>query len=959
MKNYLNQPDYSNHPELFCYIIISMNRSLKIIACGVLEEEIEAAAARHNISISAEYLTAGLHDEPDRLRAELQSAVKRTSDEVVAGKADYDAIVIGYGLCGRGTVGIKAGIIPLIMPRVHDCIALFLGSHKRYNEQFSKNPGTLYMSEGWYEHKTQPLSVKRKKDDGRFEGNWDIHVGYDSFKNKYGENNAAAIYEFLNTWKRNYTRSVYIDTGSDKGEIYENYAKDLAQELDWKYEKIKGGTELFDAMLSREYSDDEILIVPPGYMTAYDPLKNGLFAFDPNAGEISLWERALPAVTDEIPEKSGSREGLGLGIDAGGTYTDAVIYDFKRGEVIAKAKAPTTKWNFTIGITNAMKKLDPSLLPQVGITVVSTTLATNAIVEDRGRKVGLLVMPLAEIPAGKIEHDPWKIVGGRLSIMGDILEPVSEEEIKRAAIEMIDRDNVEAIAVSGYGSTVNPSHELQIKRIIEAETGLGVCCGHELSNTLNFFVRANTAVLNASIIPLLEQFIDELEQSLSGMDIGGSVMIVRGDGSLMSRGKAVLHPVETTLSGPAASVAGARFLAGGSDAVIIDVGGTTSDIGLISGGEIRLTEEGVQVGRWRTHIKAVDMFTLGAGGDSRILIQGRELKVGPQRVAPIGRLNDMQGSGEAVAFIEQLHADYTNSTAAMEILALTGREPDWQLSYDEEGIMKLLKTRPHSVRELAVNLTHGLWTILSTSRLENAAVIQRYGLTPTDILAAKGNVSLWPVELSEKVAGLYEIIWGDDMDDFAEDVFGLISDNLLRTLLLQEFDVSVELNGQAADDPVFKALLKNLKGDSRSLSLKPSLKSRLIGVGAAAPWLLSRLAGQLDSELVIPEDGDVANALGAVCSMVTVKLEASVTPASDGRFIVNGFENCYYFEAYEDACEYLEHNIVPLIRKEAVKAGTNEKRIVWEAGNRLTSTSDGNYIFLGRDYKVKITGLPA
>ena len=259
-----------------------------------------------------------------------------------------------------------------------------------------------------------------------------------------------------------------------------------------------------------------------------------------------------------------------------------------------RQRRPTTKWNFTVGITEALKNIDTELLSKVGITVVSTTLATNAIVEGRGRKVGLLVMPLGDVAGGKIEHKPWNIVGGRLSIMGDELEPVSDEEIIRTAQAMIERDNVEAFAVSGYGSTANPMHELQIKRIIEAETGLGVCCGHELSNTLNFFVRANTAVLNGSIIPLLEQFIKELEHSLHEMNIGGNIMIVRGDGSLMSREKAVLHPVETTLSGPAASIAGARFLTGGADAVIIDVGGTTSDIGLISGGKIRLTEEGGQ-----------------------------------------------------------------------------------------------------------------------------------------------------------------------------------------------------------------------------------------------------------------------------------------------------------------------------------------------------------------------------
>ena len=473
-----------------------MNRSVKIIACGVLEEEIRVAAERLNITIEEEYLPAGLHEQPERLKQELQAAVNRAAAESEAGDVKYDAVVIGYGLCGRGTVGLQAGSVPLVMPRVHDCIAMFLGSQKRYKEQFSTNPGTLYMTKGWYEHKTQPLSVKRKKDGAKFEGNWDINVGYDSMKQKYGEDNAAEIYEFLNTWRRNYTRSVYIDTGVEDSSKYESYARDLADELDWEYERIEGGSALFEYMLRQDYSDDEILIVPPRYATGYDPLKNGLYAFDPNAGSPSLWSRPLPEQSEPDAEVEDTRTGLGLGIDAGGTYTDAVVYDFSNGSVIAKAKAPTTKWDFTIGITEALSGIDTELLSRVEITVVSTTLATNAIVEGRGRKVGLLMMPLAEVPESRIAHKPWKIIEGRLSITGDVLEPVSEEDVRSAAAEMIKNDSVEAFAVSGYGSTVNPSHELQVKRIIEAETGLGVCCGHELSNILNFFVRANTAVLN-------------------------------------------------------------------------------------------------------------------------------------------------------------------------------------------------------------------------------------------------------------------------------------------------------------------------------------------------------------------------------------------------------------------------------------------------------------------------------
>jgi len=934
-----------------------MSRNIKVIACGVLEKELQTAAAKLNIKISSEYLEAGLHEQPDRLKKELQQAVDRVSASSPESGGDWDAIVIGYGLCGRGTVGLAAGRLPLVIPRVHDCIALFLGSAEKYRHQFKKNPGTFYMTSGWYEHKTQPMTLRKKKN-RPIEGNWDISAGYESMKGKYGRENAQEIYDFLNSWKRNYSRSVYIDTGTSDGGPYESYARDLAFELDWKYEKIDGSLDLFTTMLTAEFTDETVLVVPPNHITCYDPLNHGLYCSDPER-VVSIWDRKLPDGRTGIPLSGFSRrEGIGLGVDAGGTYTDAVLYDFETAEVLAKAKAPTTKWNFTIGISEALEKLPSKELSKVSITVVSTTLATNAIVEGGGRKTGLLLMPLGNVPEKQLQHSPSRIVGGRLSIDGEELEAVSYEEIRRVAREFIDANSVEAFAVSGYGSTVNPVHELQIKRIIEEETGLGVCCGHELSDTLNFFVRANTAVLNAGIIPLVEQFIDELETSLDEFDISAPLMIVRGDGSLMSRDKAVSHPVETTLSGPAASIAGARFLSGCDDAVIIDVGGTTSDIGLISGGKIKLAPEGARVGRWHTHVKAVDMSTLGAGGDSRILIENHELKAGPRRASPFARLVEHEGWEDAVIFIEQLHTDYFYSTAAMEILVLTGRKGDRPLSKGEAKVIELLRMRPYSVKELAARLTGGLWNILELQKLENAAIIQRFSLTPTDLFAASGLFRLWPSELSVRMLRLYAVIWGSEPEAFSEKVLNTISDNLLQTLVLQELDVPGEDSSKVLSAPSFKALIRNIKDGGRALGFSPSLKTPLIGVGAAAGWLLEKTSELLGASLILPENGDVANAVGAVCSNVIVSRSASVNPAPGGGFTVVGLEAPSVFEDFGEACTHLEVKISDIIREDARLAGTNEQRISWNAENRMSPLSDGSSIFLGRDYTACITGLP-
>lgn len=944
-----------------------MSKKIKIISCAVLSNDLDGWADKLGLAIEAEYLEAGLHEEPQKLKKELQKAVDRASRE-----GDYDRIVVGYGLCGLGTVGLRATSVPLVLPRVHDCIALFMGSAKRYREQFSRHPGTLYMSRGWYENKTQPRGRRISSDtvshggtrirkEGEAKSNYGLYDGFEVMKEKYGEANAREIYDFLNSWKKNYTRSVFIDTGLEGDDSkYENYARDLADELDLKYEKISGRGEIFERMLTAGKTDGEVLLVHPGEVVGYDPLAKGVYAYREEEGRsLAVWDRPLP---ESEEAHIAEREGLGLGIDAGGTYTDAVIYDYRTDKVLAKGKSPTTKWDYAQGIDNALGTLPKELLERVDLTVVSTTLATNAIVENRGRKVGLILMPLGS-ESGENLPKPWAAVKGKLSIQGEEREPVDRDEVRRVVGEMIHKHRVEAFAVSGYGGTASPSHEIEIREIINEETrgrgGFSVCCGHELSRSLNFYVRANTAVLNAGIIPLLETFIGNLEEALAGRKVGGRVMIVRGDGSLMSREMAKSHPVETALSGPAASVTGARYMVDRPDLLVIDVGGTTSDIGLVESGEIRLTDEGAHVGRWRTHVKAVDMNTLGTGGDSRILIERRELTVGPRRIAPIGRLSRVDRWEEAIDYMGRLHDSFYSSTAAMEVLAVTGRKPGGDLTPDEEALYDTLKKRPYTLKELALTQGHGLWHILNTENLEKNALVQRYGLTPTDILSARGEIDLWDADLARKALGFYETIWDGEPGDLERDVFFRIHRNIMETLLLGELDLGDEKKNLSAKDPIFRLLMTRLEGDSLSLELTPRIKHPLVGVGAAAPFLLEETARRLGTELIIPGDGDVANAVGAVCSLVTVKRTGEVQPGPDGSFLVTGGRETRRFDDFDMACHWLEEEIAHLIREEAYRAGTEETSVAWEAENRLAETGEGVTVFLGRNYAARITGLPA
>jgi len=332
-----------------------------------------------------------------------------------------------------------------------------------------------------------------------------------------------------------------------------------------------------------------------------------------------------------------------LGIDTGGTYTDAVLFDNERG-VISAAKALTTKRDLSIGIRNAIEAALPKPAPEIRLVSLSSTLATNAIVEGKGSRVCLLLIGYDSDTVaragleGVVASEHIILVQGGHTVTGEEKSPLDINAARQAILTHA--PHVAAFAISGFFSVRNPMHELRAKRLARQLTKLPVTCGHELSTHLDAPRRALTAALNARLTPLLQQLILELRGILTSQGIHAPLMVVRGDGSLMDTTMALERPVETILSGPAASVIGARYLSNiEGDAFIIDIGGTTTDIATLHSGRPRLNLEGAWVGGQRTMIEAVDVRTIGLGGDSEVLLdRAGSLSVGPRRVIPLGLL---------------------------------------------------------------------------------------------------------------------------------------------------------------------------------------------------------------------------------------------------------------------------------------------------------------------------------
>ncbi len=659
-------------------------------------------------------------------------------------------------------------------------------------------------------------------------------------------------------------------------------------------------------------------------------------------------------------EESESIPKIGLGIDAGGTYTDAVIYDLFSCKLLCKNKALTTKWDFTVGIREALAGLDRALLPAIDLVAVSTTLATNAIVEGQGQTVGLLIMPpYGFFENSDIPHEPKRVISGRLEISGKVIESVDAPEIRQIAREMVAHKGVEAFAVSGYAGVINPEHEIRVKKILLQETGCLVTCGHELSDLLNFKTRAQTAVLNARIVPCLGKLIRDLKQVIGRLGVNAPVVVVKGDGSLMSSAMAMERPVETILSGPAASVAGARFLTGKKDAIVVDMGGTTTDTAVLSQGHVRMAARGSRVGGERTHVKALEIRTTGLGGDSLISYDEGAFAIGPRRVAPMAWLGQWApGTERALDDARKRLSLQPGTSKTLHFFTLTGHTRHPALTEREADILELLKERPHSIDEL-VDRTGAVYAgALPVSRLEDNFVIQRCGLTPTDLLHVNGRFNRWDTETARAMCALFAELSGLDPDAMV----ALLLEQLVQRLSLELMKKQLDMVTQPDDMDscrVCQVMLDNMfNGGNQDFRVRFTLHRPVIGIGAPIGHFLPQAARLLGTDAVLPQHADVANAVGAITGQVAVRRQMIIKSDLGGGFFIEGLAGATSFKKLETAEQHARQALGDLVRRLARTAGTRQTTVEIQVEDRSIRAAQGEKIFLERKVSARLIGRP-
>lgn len=655
-----------------------------------------------------------------------------------------------------------------------------------------------------------------------------------------------------------------------------------------------------------------------------------------------------------------------LGIDTGGTFTDGVLFDPITCRVIKTVKARTTHQDLKVCIAEVFDQLLNDRV-SIGLVSLSTTLATNAIVEGKRRPVALLLLgydPELVRQFGFQEQfgsPDFFYVGGLHGLDGVEREPLDESGVLEAARRVQGR--VDAYAVCAYGGPVNAGHEERAAQLLRDATGLPVVEAHHLSSELNSIWRATTVSLNASLLGATQDFIAAVTTMLAARGIECPVMIVRGDGSLAQAAFARHRPVEIVHSGPATSAVGGYFLARervatltgkAARALVVDMGGTTTDLAVIEHGCPLIHEKAATVGSFQTCVHTIRARSFGLGGDSRILFDhwGR-LEIGPERALPLSYLCQIHPQLRPVlkAALSSRRLLYSENLEFWMLRRLPERPLDGDL---EQRIVGLLSDGPMIYSELRRRV--GIIPPFTLRALIEQEVLERAALTPTDLLHVTGEFAPWYAPAAEAVIAAAAKFWGEKPVEFVCRARALMTRRIVREIV--QF-----LSRETLPDPARTGFYEKERGlanwlfnealvqDDVYLGSKVFLKIPLVGIGAPARAFLPPAAEALGTELVLPEHYEVANAIGAVVGRVIYQAQGEVLPCMEGAAVVGYFARVAssqkLFTRFGDAVQATRARLRAYVIDQAIAAGAHDPIVelletpIWDGMLKLTATAIG------------------
>ena len=666
-----------------------------------------------------------------------------------------------------------------------------------------------------------------------------------------------------------------------------------------------------------------------------------------------------------------------IGIDTGGTYTDAVIYDNQTRQVLARGKSPTTHEELSVGIGKALDTLPTQLLKSARAVALSTTLATNACVEGKGCRARLLMMGTNRKTLEWVEAD--KKYGLDFDAVLCIPEHGGSDGSR---IDQPDWDRIvsendgffrqaEALSVVELNAMQNGgTYENEAVDVLRKSYGFPLVKANDLVRGLNIMERGATALLNARLLPVVDRFVDAVGEAIKTRGLDIPRVIIRSDGSQMAEIFALDRPVETILSGPAASVSGCRALTRAENALIIDMGGTTTDISILRGGSAQMSE-GINIGGWRTQIQGVYIDTIALGGDTRIWLSERHTALDKRRVEPIcvaaSRWPKIKDDLKELVESRRMH-----SLPLHEFLYLVRRPEDLERYTESElKIINALEDGPKIIGGGALDMYK-----TDSARLETEGVVMRVGLTPTDIMHIRGDFGAFDGEASRLAVRYFLQILPEfedcpeHVDVFCDTVYDLVKKKLFENIARVFLDATYpKIFGRGPDEQI-KAFISNAwekrgkGGENDFFSLRLDPKAALVGVGAPIHLFLPDVAKALGVECVIPEDSAVANAVGAAAAEIEVKVTVEIRGGMDIQgaysYTVHSQDSVQKFEKESEALEAAKIEAERLVSIEVLRRGAGGNiRINVRTERHLASDRVGNAVDLGTTVVGTASGTPA
>ena len=656
---------------------------------------------------------------------------------------------------------------------------------------------------------------------------------------------------------------------------------------------------------------------------------------------------------------------ISLGIDTGGTYTDAVLIKDDTN-ILAKAKALTTRQDLAIGVGAAVRmvlseaSIDASV---ISLASLSTTLATNALVEGQGGRVALIYVGFSasDLKAhgllDALKGDPVCVLeGGHLH---DGLEASQLDERPLIAFLQKHKDDVSSFAVAAQFATRNPAHENRTIDLVRQITGKPVSASHQLSAKLGGPKRALTALLNARLVGMIDALIGRAETVLREIGISAPMMVVRGDGALMSSSQARDRPIETILSGPAASIVGARWLTGITHALVSDIGGTTTDVAILKDGRPVIDPDGARVGPYRTMVEAVAMRTTGLGGDSEVHFLSEGLSggvtLGPRRLVPVA-LMAAEAPDIIMPALEaqrktttpgEFDGRFVRAVRGINIDGLMPREVDFleRIGDQVQLLGSILRTR---IEQSALK------------RLVERGLVQVAGVTPSDAAHVLGHLDVWNSDAARMALQLFgrrRTGAGEVLARDPEKLAQIIVDQLTHQTgiaLLQAALAEEKLDENLASHILMQMGLGNHSG---ILRINTGLNIPVVGLGASAQSYYPAVGKCMGCEMILPLDGGVANAIGAVVGRIIMRRSGTITTPSEGRYRVHLESGPEDFIEKVVAFQRLEDGLRAAAKEAALVAGADDIEV---AINRDIKTAqvEAREIFVEATITVEASGRP-